>query len=108
MRGLVDAVEDVLSATAAVSGHVTVVATPSTAQVEDARDRCLSQLKVLRAATNALPAVLPSPEVSGVNAAAQDPALEALQRERDQLREEVKRKNRDVKATLDAMRGPPG
>ena len=104
VRGLVDAVEDVLSVTAAVSGQLTVVATPSIAQVEDTRDRCLSQLEVLRAATNALPATLPSPQLGGTDAAAQDPALEALQQERDQLRAEVKRKNRDVKATLDAMR----
>eukprot|EP01043_Picozoa_sp_COSAG02_P065035 COSAG02_NODE_9688_length_2140_cov_27.903969_1_plen_105_part_10 len=65
VRGLVDAVESVLSATAAAAGHVTSVTSPSTAQVDDARDRCLSQLEVLRTAAHALPAELPAPPVGG-------------------------------------------
>lgn len=104
VRGLVDAVESVLNATAAAAGHVTSMTSPSTAQVEDARDRCLRQLEVLRTATHALPAELPAPPVGGHDTLPLDPALEALKAERDQLREEVKRKNRDVKSTLDAMR----
>ncbi len=104
VRGLVDAVEGVLSATAAAAGHVTTVTGPSSAQVEDARARCLSRLEALRMATQALPAELSAPPVGGHDAVSQDPALEALRAERDQLREEVKQKNRDVKATLDAMR----
>ena len=71
--------------------------------MEEARDRCLSQLEAVRVATHALPAALPVPPVGGDDAA-QDPALETLRAERDQLRAEVQRKNRDLKATLDAMR----
>ena len=103
VKGLVDAVEAVLFATAAAAGSVTGAPAPS-ANVEEARDRCLSQLQALRAATHALPAALSAPPVGGDDAAAKDPALESLRAERDQLRAEVQRKNRDVKATLDAMR----
>lgn len=104
VRGLVDAVEGLLSATAAAAGHVATVASPSTAQVEDARDVCLSRLEALRTAAHALPATIPAPAVSGGNTGSHDLTLEALRAERDQLRGEVKRKNRDVKAMLDAMR----
>ena len=103
VQGLVDAVEGVLFATAAAAGSATAAAAPS-AQVEEARDRCLSQLEAVRVATHALPSALPAPPVGGDDAAAQDPALETLRAERDQLRAEVQRKNRDLKATLDAMR----
>jgi hypothetical protein len=101
------AVEAVLSAAAGAAGHVSAAAAageeaaaPSAVQVEEARDRCLRQLAAVRAATQALPASLPAPPVGDQ----EDPALEALRAERDQLREEAARKNRDVKATLDAMR----
>lgn len=104
VRGLVDAVEGVLSATAAAAGQVTSATGPSAAQVEDARVRCLSQLEALRKATHALPSELPATAVGGYDDVSQDSSLQELRAERDQLREEVKRKNRDVKATLDAMR----
>ena len=90
VRGLVDAVEGVLSATAAAAGHVTTVASSSTARVEDAREVCLSRLEALRTATHALPAT--SPAVSGGNAGSEDQTLRALRAERDQLRAEVKQK----------------